>query len=82
MFYHPQFPLLLLPNSSHLLKMAVERKDDMMQELEEKHCKLKKRCVDLEEWAASLQNASEEARQTRSMALELRSKVRGVGYIV
>ena len=62
MFCHPQFPLLLLPNSSYLLKMALERKDDMMRELEEKHCKLIKWCVDLEEWAASLQKASEEAR--------------------
>ena len=48
----------------------------MMRELEEEHSKLMKQCVELEEEAAALQRANEEARQTRLMALEERSKVR------
>ena len=71
-------PLPLPPHSSHLLKMAVERKDDMMRELEEEHTKLMKQCAELEEETASLQRANEEARQTRSMALEERSKVSSI----
>ena len=63
--------------SSHLLKMAMERKSEMMKELGEERDQLIIQSSELRKEAMLLQRANEEARQTQSLALEERSKVRG-----
>ena len=62
--------------SSHLLKMAMERKSEMMKELGEERDQLIIQSSELRKEAMLLQRANEEARQTQSLALEERSKVR------
>ena len=71
----PHPPLSLF--SSHLLKMAMERKNEMMKELSEERDQLIIQSSELKKEAMLLQRANEEARQTQSLALEERSKVRG-----
>ena len=57
--------------------MAMERKSEMMKELGEERDQLIIQSSELRKEAMLLQRANEEARQTQSLALEERSKVRG-----
>ena len=64
------------PHSSHLLKVALERKDCALREVEGERDELAAHYQQLETEVLSLRKASEEARHTRSLALEERAKVR------
>lgn len=64
-----------LLHGSHLLKVALERKDCALREVEGERDELSDRCRQLETEVLSLRKASEEARRTRSLALEERAKV-------
>ena len=55
--------------------MALERKEAALKEVEGEREKLMERCHDAERQVATLLRANEEARQTRALALEQRSKV-------
>ena len=66
--------LLPMPSSTHLLKVALERKEANLKQLEEEKEELLLRCGELQIELLSLQRTNEEAQQTRSLALEERSK--------
>lgn len=66
--------LLPMPFSTHLLKMALERKESHLKQLQEEKEELLVRCGELQSELLSLHRTNEEAQQTRSLALEERSK--------
>ena len=75
MYLHVTPPSLPPFLSTHLLKVALERRESALKEMESERDNLASHSHQLEGEVASLRRANEEAMQMRSLALEERSKV-------